>query len=156
MSNALKYKLNDGLFFEDTNVLVKWNKPIKSLKHLYTIADSSADRTIYDWGVRHVLNGLKLEITTMFWNDSTLPSLRTLSEVDHWVVGDTKSFSEFTRLSNHIIENYGEPSSKDDDTSNGPEEREWIWDQGVVEVRLILFEQHCYKMVLSVVLKKKS
>ena len=61
------------------------------------------------------------------------------------LVGDNIAISGFENISKNLTDKFG--SARDKDETHG--EKMWTWDIDGVKVDLYLFEQHCYKLHLS-------
>ena len=58
--------LQAGILFEDSGEFLRWDAPVEENK-LYVKKGHRADRTIYEWGDRLILNGLELPLSTILW-----------------------------------------------------------------------------------------
>jgi hypothetical protein len=148
-----KSNLNKGLTFEETNVFLKWGSCIDS----YVISNECtkeilADNTVYFWGKRKIFNGLELPFSTDFSNNGIKRWFRLVNRLEYKVVGDEIAKTEFHTISNHLIENLGEPKVKDESIELNEIYLEWRINK--VYISLYLFEQHCYK--LHLLIKKNS
>jgi len=60
--------INQGLLFEEEQIFLNWNEPISEIaKRLAVKEKIFADRSVFDWGERTILSGLKLQLTTVLW-----------------------------------------------------------------------------------------
>ena len=137
--------LDKGILLEDTNQLLEWGQPIQKLAVLVnTITEVKPDRTNYIWGTHPILDGLELELTSFYW---VFENKRTFNSIEHWAVGDRLSEITFNRISKHLTEKIGDPEIKDE---SNPPEKSWIWKLGKVTIHLYFFEQHAYKLSLTI------
>jgi hypothetical protein len=111
-----------------------------------------ADNTVYFWGKRKIFNGLELPFSTDFSNNGIKRWFRLVNRLEYKVVGDEIAKTEFHTISNHLIENLGEPKVKDESIELNEIYLEWRINK--VYISLYLFEQHCYK--LHLLIKKNS
>jgi hypothetical protein len=142
------YQLDKGIFLEDKNVLLEWGQPLEKIA-----ADNSAkiikqaDRTIIDWGTHTILDGLTLELTNVFLLSTGFQLFKKFKSIGHQTVGDKQSFENFSLISKHLLNKIGEPSKKDDSIER---EKSWIWQTSEVKINLYLFEQHAFKLHLTI------
>jgi hypothetical protein len=136
------YKLEKGIFLEDNNVLLEWEKSIEKL----VIENDAkiikqADRIIIEWGKHKILGGLNLELS----NTYLLSKLGIFNSIGFNTVGDDESFEYFSLISTHLEKVFGNPIEKEDniETKN---ERFWAWQIGEVRISIYLFEQHAFKL----------
>lgn len=153
MRNGFLKSLNKGLVFEESDVFLKWGLFIET----YVISNECtkeilADNTVYFWGKRKIFNGLELPFSTDFSNNGIKRWFRLVNRLEYKVVGDEIAKTEFHIISNHLIENLGEPMVKDESIELNEIYLEWRIDK--VCISLYLFEQHCYK--LHLLIKKNS
>jgi hypothetical protein len=136
------------LELEGTNIKLIWGTPIEQLHSDFgTGKQEKGDRTIYEWGEHTILNGLALNLTSMFWNFQEEPNERRLRKQDFWAVGDKPATDWFGRISEHLRTNFGEPTEKNEE--NLPD-RIWTWNIEGLTLTLNFFEQHAYKLCFSI------
>ena len=83
--------ISRGISFEDTKQFLEWGTPIEDLAKTIPVKEKRfADRTIYNWGEHSILNGLKLELITMFWNHREESQYKIFNSIDFWSVGDAE------------------------------------------------------------------
>ena len=132
-----------GILFEDSGQLVAWAVPIEQEK-LYTKKGYRADRTIYEWGERTILKGLRLPLTTVLWKHKMedgigVPSIEFSAEKE-----DAEKY--FQLISAHLHHHFGIPKNKSEEPGTFFE-----WKVGVVKLSLSLFEQyHTDKLVFQI------
>jgi len=137
-------QLEAGIYFEDTDELLPWGSAISDLiKHIECNITEGGDRTTYYWGKRTILKGLTLPLENMFWRGDK----REFNSIQFKTVGDKYSKEYFETIHAHLTNLLGEPSKVD--IENEPEGI-WTWEQGNVEISLDLFEQHAYKLFLTI------
>lgn len=103
--------LVDGILFSD-NVFIQWGSDIESDK-LYTRKEFRADRTIYHWGERSILNGLSLYFETVCWNHKQHGNIRSFESIVFLEEGG-KADQDFESIKNHVKSLFGEPSQQED------------------------------------------
>ena len=141
--------LNKGILFEDSGVLLEWGKPIRKLiKKNNGRTENKEDRTIYHWGSHKILNGLDLDLTNHFWNFGKEAWFRKFKKIEFWAYGDNEAISNFERISKHITEQFGEPNFRKEPDKEP--ERNWRWELNGVDISLYFFEQHAYKLHMTI------
>lgn len=113
--------LGDGILF-DPNDFLQWGADIESDK-LYARKEYRADRTIYHWGERSILNGLKLYFKTICWNHKQHGGIRSFESID-FLAEDIEAESEFERVKTHLAGVFGEPK-KEIDVQQGDIALQW-------------------------------
>jgi len=140
--NGIK-ALSAGILFEDSGKLVEWAVPIEQEK-LYIKKGYRADRTIYEWGERTILKGLRLQLTTVLWKHKMedgigVPSMEFLAEKE-------EAEKYFQLISEHLHKHFGTSKNKSEEPGTFLE-----WKVGVVKLSLSLFEQyHVNKLVFQI------
>jgi hypothetical protein len=139
--------LDKGIFFEDNRNLLKWGFPIG----LITIKNKpetlkQEDRVIFKWGKHTILGGLEVDLSTTYWRTFKIGFFKKFNHVESWFIGDKIAFTEFDKISKHLEQKFGKPSS----IKNNAEEKEIKYSLEGVEILLYLFEQHCFKLVFRI------
>jgi hypothetical protein len=146
--------ITKGIRFEGSGQFLKWGMFIEPLfRKFHGIKEIFSDRTVYNWGKQSILNGLELELTTIFWNVGLQRWFRRFTEIEYHVIGDEIAKHELTRISNHLISLYGQPTVSEDDVDNN--ETYLLWKLDKIEVSVHYYEQHCYKLQFSIHKKKR-
>ena len=101
----------DGILFED-RIFLKWGSDIEGDK-LYTKKEYRADRTIYHWGERSILNGLTLYFKTICWNHKQNGDIKSFESID-FLSEDNDAEAIFEKAKAHLIEIFGEPKLEED------------------------------------------
>lgn len=141
--------LDQGILFEDSNQMIKWGKPIGLVAfQLKPRKVNGSDRTSFKWGRKRILNGLELQLQTMFWDTSFNVWFRKFNEIESWTIGDEASQLEFERISKHLIDHFGEPTHAKKESR--PIDHYLAWKFKKSSISLHLFEQHVYKLFLSI------
>jgi len=131
--------LQAGVLFEDNGDFLQWDIPIEQSK-LYINKGYRADRTIYEWGKRTILNGLQLPLSTILWkhkdDGSDIPAIEFSA-----VKEDAKKY--FQMISAHLEKTFGSPKIIEEEPGNLLQ-----WKVGIIKVTLHLFEQYHTDKVL--------
>lgn len=140
--------LTNGILLEDNQEFLTWGESLDDIKSRLTAKKlDQSDRIIYNWGEHEILNGLKIHLSTTRWKTTNTLFTAKLDEINSWTIGDNEAQKEYSRISEHLIKNLGEPTEKDE-SSMSEKQMNWIFDK--VSVNLDLFEQHCFKLVLTI------
>ncbi len=138
--------LEKGILFEDTNILLEWGKPILNLaKQIGADVITQPDRTIIEWGNHKILDGLCLDLSNTF----LLKSPREFKSIEYKTSGDHESLENFKLIAQQLLNQFGSPTTKEGEL-NDISEKFWKWETSIVNISLILFEQHAYKLALSI------
>ena len=140
----------NGLFLENLGILLPWGRSIERIRKNTLVRKlDRADRIEYHWGVHKVLNGLELELSNTFLKPSWR---RKFTKIESWYIGDSVAKSNFARISEHLIEEFGLPDQKDE---HDKREIMWRWVTEHVVLSLYLFEQHSLKLNFTIAQKKQ-
>lgn len=101
----------DGILFEGAFFL-KWGSDIESDKK-YIKKEYRADRTIYHWGERSVLNGLSLYFKTICWNHKQNGDTKSFESID-FVSEDNNAETIFEEIKAHLRAIFDEPKHEED------------------------------------------
>jgi hypothetical protein len=102
----------DGILFEEENVFLKWGADIEASK-FYTKKEYRADRVIYQWGERTILNGLKLSLKTVCWNHKQHGDIRSFESIEFLNEGE-EAEAYFQSIKKHLELVFGEPKAQKD------------------------------------------
>jgi hypothetical protein len=112
--NDLGKILNLGIYFEDIDKFLNWGTPVKELADHTTVKEKLfADRTVYNWGEHSILNGLKLEFTTTYWNHKDESQYKRFNSIEFWAIGDEIAEKHLKLISTHIEKHFGVPVKKE-------------------------------------------
>ena len=140
--------LERGITFEESDALLEWGRPVDELADAFNAkVENEGDRTLYHWGLHKVLNGLELNLTNSFWNFGEEQYDRVFKSIESWAIGDEPAREDFDRISTHLTEQIGEPNEKNE--TDAPE-KTWIWRAPGALINLYFFEQHVYKLHLTI------
>jgi hypothetical protein len=134
----------DGILFEDW-VFLKWGSDIEADK-LYTKKEYRADRTIYHWGERSILNGLTLYFKTICWNHNQDGDIKSFESID-FLLEDNGSESIFEDIKTHLAKLFGEPRQKEDIKQG---DIAFEWKIKAVKISLNLFYKDRKKVHLKI------
>jgi hypothetical protein len=137
--------INDGILFEGEAIFLKWGSDIETDKR-YIRKEYRADRTIYHWGERTVLNGLTLYFKTICWNHKQHGDTKAFESID-FLLEDTGAETIFEKAKKHITELLGEPKLEED-VKQGDIALEWK--VKAVKISLNLFYKDREKVHLEI------
>ena len=110
-NNSIK-ALADGVLFENEDIFLKWGSDIEKDKH-YAKKEYRADRTIYQWGEKVVLQGLKLPLKTVCWNHKQHGDTKAFESIEFSVEG-ADAEAHFQGINKHLESILGEPNAHED------------------------------------------
>ncbi|MFB9841157.1 hypothetical protein [Mucilaginibacter ginsenosidivorans] len=114
--------LTDGILFEDAGIFLKWGVDIEADK-LYAKKEFRADRTIYQWGQKKILNGLSLPLKTVCWNHEQHSGTKSLESVE-FLSENEDAKHQFQAIRDHLETVLGK-SRQDEDMEPGEAALEW-------------------------------
>jgi hypothetical protein len=136
--------IGHGVLF-DRDVFLNWGSDIESQK-LYTRKEYRADRTIYHWGERAVLNGLTLYFRTICWNHKQNGDTKSFESID-FLSEDSDAEEIFNKATTHLTGIFGEPKLEED-VKQGDIALEWK--KSAVKISLNLFNKERKKVHLEI------
>jgi hypothetical protein len=104
--------LAEGVWLEDEHIFLRWGADIEADK-LYMKKEYRADRTIYHWGDRVVLQGLKIPLKTVCWNHKQHGDVKSIESVEFLTEG-TSAAVFFADIKRHLEIILGEAKVHDD------------------------------------------
>jgi hypothetical protein len=135
--------ISSGILFEDAGKLLKWGSPVKELALSVGVKEKIfADRTVYNWGEHTILNGLKLAVTTTFWNHKEESRDKRFNTIEFSVVGNEEADRFLKLITAHIEGQLGPPGNKDITET----EVTLKWMINGVELKLHFLEKHASKL----------
>jgi hypothetical protein len=134
----------DGILFEG-EAFLKWGSDIETDK-LYIKKEYRADRTIYHWGERYILNGLRLYFKTICWNHKQNGETKSFESID-FLSEDTAAEAIFENTKAHLTKLFGEPKLEED-VKQGDIALEWK--VKAVKISLNLFYKDRKKVHLEI------
>lgn len=106
-ANLIK-TLNIGMLFEENKKLLKWGVPINELAKQVEVKENKfADRTVYYWGEHKILDGLKLELFTVYWNHRADSVDRKFTSIEFLAVGDDHAGDHLRSIGMHLENKFG-------------------------------------------------
>ncbi len=143
-SNKSGYELlNEGLLFEETNTFLKWGTAIEELSNKNQVRkERRSDRTIYRWGEQTILSGLRLDLSTIYWDHQAVNDVKRLNSIGFWSIGDKEAEKHLERISSHLEEKLGLPVRKEIDKQDVSLE----WRIKEIKLSINYFERHAYKL----------
>ena len=135
-----------GILFEDTGDTLEWNSSLDQLaRRIKSKRVNSAGRITYDWGLHSILNGLSLNLSTTVYEVSLANDFGTFKSIEFWAIGDQDAERYLRIILIHLKKQFGLPTWE---KKNGPDETyEWVIED--VAIKLYFFEQHAYKLHLT-------
>jgi len=134
----------DGVLFEDA-FFIKWGSDIESdKKHIKK--EYRADRVIYHWGERSILNGLNLYFKTICWNHKQNGDTKSFESID-FVSEENNAGDIFEGTKKHLIEIFGQPKLEED-VKQGDIALEWK--VKAIKISLNLFYKDRKKVHLEI------
>jgi len=137
--------INDGILFEAEAIFLKWGSDIETDKK-YIKKEFRADRTIYHWGERTVLNGLILYFKTICWDHKQHGGTKSFESIDFLSEGVGAAII-FEKIKEHITAIFGEPKLEED-VKQGDIALEWK--VKAVKISLNLFYKDQEKVHLEI------
>ena len=134
----------EGILF-DEQVFIKWGSDIEADK-LYTKKEYRADRTIYHWGERSILNGLILYFKTICWNHKQHSGIKLFESID-FLSEESGSNVIFENIKSHLTNVFGEPR-QEEDVKQG--DISLVWKVKAVKISLNLFYKDRKKVHLEI------
>ena len=134
----------DGILF-DNAFFIKWGADIENDKK-YIKKEHRADRVIYHWGERYILNGLSLYFKTICWNHKQHGDTKSFESIDFLSEG-TDAEEIFERTRKHLKEIFGEPKVEED-VKQGDIALEWK--VKAIKISLNLFYKDRKKVHLEI------
>ena len=137
--------ISDGILFEGENVFLKWGADIEADK-FYTKKEYRADRVIYQWGEKAILNGLKLPFKTVCWNHKQHGDIKSFESIEFLAEGDDAE-NKFNSIRKHIETVFGEPKTHE---NLQPGELSLEWKVKAVKIALNFFNKERPKVQLEI------
>jgi hypothetical protein len=134
----------DGVLFEDA-FFIKWGSEIESDKR-YIKKEYRADRVIYHWGERSILNGLGLYFKTICWNHKQHGDSKSFESIDFLSEEDDAEVV-FERAKAHLTRIFGQPKLEED-VKQGDIALEWKIN--AIKISLNLFYKDRKKVHLEI------
>jgi hypothetical protein len=138
--------LSQGILFEDNNQLLKWGVPITDLAKQVEVKEKKfTDRTVYNWGEHKILDGLKLEFNTTYWNHRADSIDKLFNHIEFSVTGDDEAGNYFRIIALHFEKKFG-PGRHIEGEPDGC--FEWVLDN--VHISLNLLQRVANKLQLKI------
>ena len=137
--------LADGILFEEENVFLKWGADIEANK-CYIKKEYRADRVIYQWGEKTILNGLKLGLKTVCWNHKQHSNIRSFESLEFLNEGE-EAERYFLSVKKHIEAIFGEPKAHE---GLQPGEVSLEWKIKAVRIALNFYNKERPKVQLEI------
>ena len=138
--------LTQGILFEDINKLLKWGTPVKELAKLIDVKEKKfADRTVYNWGEHRILGGLKLELSTIYWNHREDSIEKLFTSIEFSVTGDDEAGKYLSLIGLHLEKKFG-PGRHIEGEPDGC----FQWNRENVYITLIFLQRVANKLQLKI------
>ena len=135
--------LNEGILFEETHILLKWGTDIEeTIKAVQGRKERRSDRTIYHWGEHTILNGLTLDLTTVYWDHIAGDDVKRFTHIEFLSMGDQHAEKQLELITAHLEKQQGPPVKgklNEPDISLG-------WKTKGVIFSLEYYERYAYKL----------
>ena len=137
--------LANGILFEGDGVFLRWGSDIEADK-LYIKKEYRADRTIYHWGERSILNSLKLPFKTVCWNHKQHGETKSFESIEFSIESpDAEKY--FRSVNEHIEAIFGVPKRNED---VHPDDISLEWRIKPVKISLSLYNKEYPKLNFEV------
>lgn len=138
--------LDKGILFEDNEKLLKWGVPVSDLAKLVEVKEKKfADRTVYNWGEHNILDGLKLELSTVYWNHRADNIDKRFNSVEFLAVGDDNAGHYLKLIGLHLENKFGPGKPIEGEPSGFFE-----WHTDEVRITLCFMQRVANKLYLRV------
>ena len=134
----------DGILF-DEQTFIKWGSDIEADK-LYAKKEYRADRIIYHWGERSIINGLTLYFKSICWHHKQHGDTKSFESID-FVSEESNAEAIFEKAKAHLINIFGEPKLEED-VKQGDVALEWK--VKAIKISLNLFYKDRKKVHLEI------
>jgi hypothetical protein len=131
-----------GILFEDNNKLLKWGTPVRDLAKQVEVKEKFfADRAVYNWGEHSILGGLKLELSTIYWNHREDSIDKLFTAIEFLAVGDDNAGKYLKLIGLHLENKFGPGRNID-----GEPKTYFQWNINEVRITLRFMEQVANKL----------
>ena len=110
--SSLIQNLTKGILLEDSDVFISWDTTYNQLNNYATQVNKKGDRTIYEFGVHKILNGLELKLSAMKWVHTS--GNVSFGSVEAALGQDETGRSNANKIKDHITKLLGVPNSKNE------------------------------------------
>jgi hypothetical protein len=143
--NMIWDKLERGVCFEGTDILIPWYTPMPSLKH-YGNPEviNMSDRVVIIWNDKTLLEGISGWWSAFYY---TFESENLFKSISLSYVGDSESKDAYCKHKEYLLSKLGPSNMQSQDGDE--KEVKWINNEGVF-VYLILFEMHVFRCNLTI------
>lgn len=134
--------LAQGILFEDNNKFLKWGTPITELSKVVDVKEKKfADRTVYNWGEHRILGGLKLELSTVYWNHRAGSIDKRFNSIEFLAIGDDNAGKYLRLIGTHLETKFGPGHNID-----GEPKSYFEWNINEVRITLRFMQQVSNKL----------
>jgi len=135
----------DGILFEGEDIFLKWGADIDANK-FYNKKEYRADRTIYQWGEKAILNGLTLPFKTVCWNHKQHGDIKSFESMEFLQEGEGVG-EQFQSIKTHLEPIFGKPKAHED---LQPGEVSLEWKIKAVKIALNFYNKEKPKVQLEI------
>ncbi len=131
--------INNGVLFSDSKSFLNWGVPADILKNSIGAKKKIfADRTVYNWGEHEILNGVKLDLFTVYWDHKESSQDKLFNSIEFRATGNEDAERYMEVIKSHIEISFGVPNDKH------ITETETIYEWVVLNVKIYLrfYEQY--------------
>src|ERR1700754_1024787 len=106
--------IDEGILFGGTNLFLKWGIDLEVLvKELSLKKERRTDRTIYRFGEQDILNGLKLDLSSILWDAKSEGYPKLLDSIEFLSMYDKGAVDRLKIMANHLETQFGQPVEKE-------------------------------------------
>jgi|GEM_PF-1506662 hypothetical protein len=145
-------KLERGVCFEGTDILIPWYTPMPSLKHYGNpeVIDKMSDRVVFMWKDKTLLESMSGWWSAYYY---TFESEALFKSISLSYVGDSESIDAYCKHKEYLLSKLGPPNRQSE--VGNEREVKWINNEGVY-VYLILFEMHVLRCNLTIGINQQA
>ncbi len=138
--------LNVGILFEDNKKLLKWGVAVSDLAKQVEVKEKRfADRTVYSWGEHTIIDGLKLQLYTVYWDYKADSGDKRFNWIESQVDGDDPAGNLFRLIGTHLEAKFG-PGRHIEGEPDGCFE----WYINEIRISLCLLERVANKLLFKI------
>jgi len=100
--------LNTGILLEENKRFLKWGVPVSDLAKQVEVKEKKfADRRVYNWGEHTILGGLKLDLSTVYWNHRADSIDKRFNSIEFLAIGDDIAGVHLRLIGMHLETKFG-------------------------------------------------
>ena len=106
--------IDEGILFGGTNLFLKWGVDLEPLiKQLQLKKERRTDRTIYRFGEQDILNGLRLDLSSVLWDAKSEGYPKLLDSIEFLSMYDKGAVDQLKTIATHLETQLGQPVEKE-------------------------------------------